>query len=210
MKLVMGLLMGLFSTGAIAAEVGRTEIEGRTVILDSDGTWSFLKEAGASSPSVDRADRSKEPAVDCSPVSSNVLPVVVCLRESDWSRAKLGGSFEIGFQAKKVALYGGFVTERIAMSADTTRKAVVQQIQEAAGLKPIKVLVNDTKTINDHDWVHIVAEAIVYDIPFTYEFYVTSIKDKGTVQFILYAPNEQFAETKDLREKAASGLTIRY
>ncbi|MDX0455518.1 hypothetical protein GOC72_18860 [Sinorhizobium medicae] len=205
MKLVIGLLMGLFSTGAIAAEVGRTEIEGRTVILDSDGTWSFL---GESSPSVDRADKSQEPAVDCSPVSSKVLPVVVCLPESDWSRAKLGGSFEIGFKANKVALYAGFITERIPMSDDTTRKAIVQQIETAAGLKPVKVLVSDTKTINDHDWVHIVVETMIYDIPITYEFYVTSIEDKGTAQFVFYGPNEQFSETKDLREKAASGLTI--
>jgi hypothetical protein len=185
-------------TGACAAaEMGRFELNGRTIVIDSDGTWSYLDEAAAGASTG-----------DCTLLRLDAPPIEFCLLEADWRRADLGGDFAFGFQSRAYDLYFGVIGEITAFDHDTMRKLIRENAADSAGLKGLMNNEDETAAINGAEWGIVRFELEFGTAPIDFENYFTIVPDRGTAQFVFWAPSQIFDETAEIRARVAETLSV--
>lgn len=194
--LISGFLGFVFLTGSvvtsISGELGRVEVDGRTVILHDDKTWEYDGEA----PVV---------ADNCTKVASEVLPISLCLDAGKWTFANLGGEAEIKLKLKSKELYLLVITEKTVIKLKDLKNAAISNAQQASGLTKVKTL-NDGSTILDgHGFGRIDYTTTVDGIDITYANYYSSFEDKGSLQFVFFAAREEFENfSGEISEAVAS------
>jgi hypothetical protein len=185
------------SGACAAAEMGRVELNGRTIVIDSDGTWSYLDEAAADAP-----------RGDCTLLRLDTPPVEFCLLEADWRRADLGGDFAFGFQSRAHDLYFGVIGEITAFDYDTMRKLIRENASDSAGLKGLMNNEDETATINGAEWGVVRFELEFGTAPIDFENYFTIVPDRGTAQFVFWSPSQIFDATAEIRARVAETLSV--
>lgn len=169
---------------ALSAEIGRVELDGRSIILNDDNTWTYAD--SGSGPS----------AAACTRIDSTALPVGVCLDPAIWERAELGGAPEHSFKVKNAERYLMLITEKDFFPNPTLRDAILKNAQSAAGLEKVKILDEGEELIGGAKFSRIVYRTVVDGLDVTYSNHYTGFVGKGSVQFVFFAEsadNEAFA-----------------
>ncbi len=196
MRLFLVIVLAWIVAPATAAEVGRVEFNGRTIVLHDDQTWAYLDRSASGGSS------------DCTTINSNVYPMSFCLDDGHWKRTKLGGDYEMGFQVAREELYLGVISERTYLDAKTLRSAILDNAKEGAGLKGIDVLEDGDRTIGGHEWGYLKIRFHLGETPFIFHFHYTSHRDKGSVQYIMFSAEPIDKRTAQYREMALAGLRV--
>ncbi len=193
--LVAGVL-ALISSQVIAAEKGRVQLNGREVILFDDNTWKF------SSDAVSSANK------DCVLIKSTTLPVNICLDETVWKNGDSNDAAELSFVTKDEALFLLVITETDEVQLDAFEKAIVVNAQSAAGKKPVEVKSKERLDAHGLEWGRMVYDADIEDIKIRYENYFTTIKGKGSVQFVFYTTPDHYSVASLQIGKASKNIGI--
>jgi hypothetical protein len=181
---------------ASAAEVGRAELKGRTIVLDSDRSWQFLDEMTAAA------------SQNCTPLSSAIFPVKFCLDDASWRRDPDSGSFEMLFNTKSGDLYFGIISEEIYIDRDTFKTIIIKNAESAAGLKGVLSQNHSEVTLGDYQWDLSVYEVEYGSTPFTFENYHTSIEGVGSVQVIFWTGTSVYDKYDDLRKQVLAKVAV--
>ncbi|MCG6856436.1 MAG: hypothetical protein LJE67_00040, partial [Salaquimonas sp.] len=112
---------------AFADEIGRVRVDGSVVILHDDNTWEY-------------AGKKAVAPGNCTRISSEVLPVSVCLDPDNWQLGNLSGAYEHSFYNKQHDMYVGLITEKQVIELDAFKKAILTNAQSAAKLNKVKTL----------------------------------------------------------------------
>jgi hypothetical protein len=202
---LVGVAFVLMSGAAAwAAEMGRVQFQGKTVILSDDGTWRFDETAPQTSASgpTDCADGVK--------IDSKSLPVSLCFSSSVWERDTPTGAWEFMFRNKAGTLYGGLISETIALDESFLRNAIVQNAAGFAKIdvSKVKIGIEEKVDINGRSWNHIIYGVPIGGTDFTFSNYYMTVPNKGMVQVVFFSPDANFAAVLPDIEKAVSSLTF--
>ncbi len=170
----------LAGSPALAEEIGRVELDGRSVILNEDKSWEYASQDEALAPE------------GCKEISSAVVPVALCLSEDKWILANLDGAEEHGFRLKDRELYLLLITETEVIDIPTLKKAALVNAQKAAKLNKVNTLEETSASIDGHEFGKIVYQTIVDDIDITYANYHSSFEGAGSVQIVMFAATGEF------------------
>lgn len=197
-------LLLLCGVSASAAELGRVQFQGKTVILSDDGTWRF-DEAATQPPATASAD-----CTDGVKVESKSLPVSLCFPSSVWDRDTPSGAWEFMFRNKAGTLYGGIISETIALDESFLRSAI---IQNAAGfakidVSKVKIGVEEKVDVNGRSWNHIIYGVPIGGADFTFSNYYMTVPGTGMVQVVFFSPDANFAGVLPDIEKVVSTLAF--
>jgi hypothetical protein len=192
---VAGLLV-LISNQAIAGEKGRVQLNGREVILFDDNTWKF------SSDAVSKTNK------DCVLIKSTTLPVTICLDDTVWTNGDSNDAAELSFVTKDETLFLLVITETDEVQLDAFEKAIVVNAQSAAGKKPVEVKSKERLDAHGLEWGRMVYDADIEDIKIRYENYFTTIKGKGSVQFVFYTTPGQYSVASLQIGKASKNIGL--
>lgn len=176
-------------------------LNGKTVILDTNGTWTYAPAAPAPAAAA---------CADGRLVDSKKLPMTVCL-PSDWKiDTTASGSFEIQAIQTSTDTYFGLVTERTIMSAANLRTAILYNASSATGVREedIPILSETKEQIGGKEW-----DLIVYDVDFKgnkFRFgnYYRSLGELGAVQAVFWCSTPYFDQVKADIGKLASGISF--
>jgi len=190
-------LFGLFANvvPAAADEVGRIELNGRQVILQDDFTWAY----GSNAAKV---------AENCTTVSSEVVPVSVCLDPNKWTFANLGGNAEHKLGLKGKELYLLIITEKQVLPISTLKKAAITNAQNASGLTKVETLSESAALIDGHGFGQIDYATTVDGVKITYGNYHSSFEGKGSVQLVFFAAQGEYDGFKSEIAEAIAGVKI--
>lgn len=189
-------VLAVFSTSsALAAEIGKIQLNGRQVILNDDFTWSY----GSDAPSV---------KPDCTDVGSEVVPLLICLDPGKWTFANLGGEAEHKLGLKGQELYLLFITEKTELSVASLKKAALSNAQDASGLSKVKTLLDQVALFDGHEFGVLEYATTVDGIDITYANYLTSFGDEGAAQFVFFAATNQFDGFRQVISEAMAGVAI--
>ncbi len=191
------LLLALFSVQAYAGEKGRVELDGREIILFDDNTWRFAGETAKSSDDD-----------DCVVIKSKSLPVSVCLDEAVWKLGNANNAAEFTFSTKDESLFLMVITEKAEIPLKAFEKAIVTNAQNAAGLKPVEVAKNERIDAFGIEWGRMVYNADIDGLIIKYENFFTTIKDKGSVQFVFYTTPANYAGASIEIKKATKNISV--
>lgn len=193
--IVAGLL-ALISGDVIAGEKGRVQLNGREVILFDDNTWKF------SSEPVSKTNK------DCVLIKSTTLPVTICLDDTVWTNGDSNDAAELSFVTKDKTLFLLVITGTDEVQLDAFEKAIVANAQGAAGKKPVDVKSKERLDAHGLEWGRMVYDADSEDIKIRYENYFTTIKGKGSVQFVFYTTPDQYSVASLQIGKASKNIGL--
>ena len=185
---------------ANAAETGRVELDGREVILFDDNTWRFASDTDTDLSSAND---------DCVEIKSKALPVSICLDESVWKLGDGDGPGEFSFTTKDNNLFLLMITEKAEIPLKAFEKAIVANAQKASGLRPVEVIKKERIDALGVEWGRMVYNADIDGLIIKYENFFTTLKDKGSVQFVFYTtPNNYEAASREI-DRATKKIVIR-
>jgi len=192
------LVLTMFSTALFAAEIGRAQLNGREIILNDDNTWAYA------------SDETQQTAQnkDCVILKSKVVPVSICLDEKTWKLGEEGGAAEYNLSTKDESLFLLVITESAEVPLDTFEKAIAANAQEAAGLKPIEVIVKERMDAFGLEWGRMVYAANIDGLSIKYENFFTTIEGKGAVQFVFYTTSDNYKTAEAEIEKASLQISV--
>lgn len=196
-------LMLLSGAPAWAAELGRVQFQGKTVILSDDGTWRFD----------DTQARVTGSSADCTggvEVDSKMLPISICFSNSDWERENPTGAWEFMFRNQDSTLYGGLIAEKIAMETSFLRDAILKNAAAFAkiDISQVKIGVEEEVAINGHTWNHIVYGVPVGGADFTFSNYYMTLPGAGMAQVVFFTPDTGFATALPTIESVVNSVRV--
>jgi len=180
-----------------AQEIGRVQLQGRTVILFGDNTWRFAETS---------AD-----AASCTggtiAWSSQIVPLSMCLPAG--SRASAAqGAFETMIDGARGEFFGGIIAERVAIDMDAMANIVIENARRG-GMTDVQTLSNEVVTLNGHAWRAVRYAGTIQSIQLTYANYTTRLGDQGTVQVILWSTQNLRATLDRIAEEMMRTATVR-
>ena len=200
MVLPVAALALLIANISLAAEAGRVDLDGREIILFDDNTWRYATATNNSSTNT--------ASDDCVEIKSKSLPVSICLDESVWKLGDGDGPGEFSFSTKDNNLFLLMITENAEIPLKAFEKAIVANAQKATGLKPVNVLIKERLDSLGIEWGRMVYVADIDGLIIKYENLFTTLKDKGSVQFVFYTtPNNYDAASVEI-ERAVKRISI--
>jgi len=194
--LVAAGILAWLSVQAIAAEQGRVQFNGREVILFDDNTWKFSTDA------VSNANN------DCILIKSTTLPVTICLDDTIWKNGDSNDAAELSFATKDETLFLLVITETDEVQLDPFEKAIIANAQSAAGKVPVEVKFKERLDAHSLEWGRMVYDADIEGLKIRYENYFTTIKGKGSVQFVFYTTPEQYTAASVQIGKASKNIGV--
>ena len=194
MRIAFAFFLLLAPSLATAEEIGRTQFNGRTIVLDSDQTWKYAESLAAEGS-------------NCVPIASNVVPMELCLEESIWNPTKIDSDFEKAF-ASKSGFYIGLITEEIYVDRPTMKTVIVENAEAGAGANGVQGLQQADRTINGKVWLHSSFSFEYNNIEINMENFMYSREGFGTVQVAIWGASTSRQKFLDIAEEVAATLRI--
>ena len=193
---VIAALTGLVLAGAVSAssarQVGTAVVNGRIVVLDSDGTWKYQDQAGGGGSSA---------SSNCETLEHMEL----CLDASGWAKANLPGDF-LGSYSTAGKYFLGIVYEPSGSNDGYTyeflQDAILQNAAHASGTTPENIPILDTNKNSENldGFRSITYNPTINGAPFVFHNIFKIYPDRA-VQFAFWAIGKQY--TDDFADKVA-------
>lgn len=205
MKLRFALAAFLFSLGAAAfPQEKATTASGRTVILNSDGTWKYQDspepEKGAAQPTKEHLRL----AAASAKLELTRNKCTLYFDAKKWKRTK-DENGKYSFEHINGDGYGLVIAERVQMSAEALRGIALKNALEAA--PDAKIVFEEKRRVNGRDVNCLQIKCTIESIPFRYYGYYYVGKE-GTIQVLTYTAENLFIEYEKDFQDFLDGFTI--
>lgn len=201
--MVLASLLAFYSL-AHAGEMGRVTFEGKEIILFDDNSWHYAEKSANKETTVQKSNG------DCVTLKSKIVPASICLDDKIWKVGNASGDTEFSFNTKTGDLYLLMITESTAIPLKAFEKAVIANAQNAAGLKPVKTVLNERINFQGQEWGHMIYLVDLDGLIIKYDNYFTLFKGEkaGSVQFVFYTTPENYDKVKPNIDTAAAGIAL--
>ena len=185
----------------IAEELGRVQFNGKSIILQGDGTWKYADETSVTEGAC-TADRTQQ---------SKKLPVSFCLPQGWRLVTNPGEAMEFEAVQGDKDIYVGLITERTTMTSSAVREAILYNAASAASIRAsdVPIVAEEKRYFSGVEWSYIVYDVNFNGAAFRFANYYRAHGDKGAVQLVFWGSKTYFDEDKQLLEAVASTLVIR-
>jgi hypothetical protein len=185
------ILFSFCSLAASASEIGRATIDGRTVIVDSNGTWTYA----------DAIQSPQAAGLVCTNGSiskSKKLPISFCLEKPWVLDISPPGSMEFQVLNRDLDLYFGLITERTQMDMAGLRRAILYNAATASNISEQDVpIAKETKEmINGTEWNYIEYDIAIVGGKFRFGNYYVILGDRGVAQMAFWSNTTYFEENR--------------
>lgn len=195
--LLAGFLAAIISINpAAAAELGRVELGGQTIIIHDDNTWEYAGDQASTAPD------------NCTVVESELVPVSICLDPGEWTRANLSGDHEHKLKRQGVEHYLLVITEKAEFKPEVLRKAILTNAQNAAGLSKVDVLSESTQLVDSQLFNKIVYRTDVDGLDITYTNFYSTFEGTGSVQLVFFALTEDNSNFEPFIQQVVDSLAL--
>ena len=191
------------SNSAIARNIEATTGDGKKVILDTDGTWSYK--------AVKKSN--KQGKNDIPSKSKKVFKGRHELYELWYNNKKWKVSKGYKHPDGDITLvhsdgdaYVVVIAERLSMSINTLKNLAFENAKEAA--PDIRIIFEESKDVNGVNILHMQMDGTIQEIPFTYYSYYWG-GEAGTLQVLAYTGQNLFKEYKADFADILNGLVIK-
>ena len=197
---ILAVLAGVTSIGAWAAEIGRHEINGRSIIIDSNGTWKYA-EAGAA-PTGE--------CVDGNIITSKKINLSMCIDRAWRIDNKISGDFEFQFYNGSSEIYGALITERTGVPTEALEYAILFHAANAMGLRneDVPILKKSKVTLNGVEWNYLEYDIKLQGANFRFGNYYISLGETGVAQVPFWCGRAYFEKNRKQIEDMASTVKI--
>lgn len=188
------------SVGAWAEEIARHEINGRAIIIDSDGTWKYAEAVAA--PTGECADGNI--------ITSKKINLSMCI-DSAWRiDNKTSGNFEFQFYNASSEIYGALVAERTGVPTEALEYAILFHAANAMGLRneDVPVLKKSKVTLNGVEWNYIEYDIKLNGANFRFGNYYISLGETGVAQIPFWCGRAYFEKNRKQIEEMASTIEV--
>jgi hypothetical protein len=166
---------------ATAEEIGRATVNGRSVIIDSKGTWVYADAAAPGTSAVGDCDGYA--------FKSKRLPLSSCLRKGWELSTAPPGAMEIQAYQVDVGIYSGIIVEPMEMTYEALRKAIIFNAATGSGVRPEDIIVvkEDKQTFGDHSWNYIEYDVTFSGTKFRFGNFHTALEKGGVAQVVFWS-----------------------
>jgi hypothetical protein len=196
----IAILAGISSVVALADEIGRHELNGRTIIIDSNGTWKYAEANAVSNGE----------CTDGNVIASQKLRLSVCVK-SPWRMDNSGsGTFGFQFDNSVSEIYGGAITEKTELPVEALEYGILKNAADAMGLRneDVPVLKKSKVTLNNVEWNYIEYEIKLKGASFRFGNYYISLGETGVAQVAFWCGRAHFENNRKQIEEMASTIEV--
>ena len=189
MKLITNsiiILLVLFSTTQLNAQINAVTETGDQVILNNNGTWKYIDESVIENLSIPKNTKIFKKEKEASfLVKSKRTNVGVWINPKKWSfnNGKENEDSEFEFQLKGEDLYGMMISEKMEIPLETLKEIALDNAKEAA--PDIKIVKQEYRNVNGIKVLMLQMNGTIQGIKFVYYGYYYS-NSSGTVQLMTY------------------------
>jgi hypothetical protein len=181
----------LLALPAAADEIGKATIGGRTIIIDSNGTWRYASEAGATALK----------ATDCTAgyaYKDKKLPFIFCLPPSWKIDQSPQGSMELQAHNNELDLYMGVIVERSEMTAEMLRSAALYNAATATGVRTedIPIVIENKQSFAGQEWNYLSYDVVFSGSKFRFGNYGAVLPKGGVIQVVFWSSPTFFDQNK--------------
>lgn len=184
----------LVTGAALAAEMGRVKIDGRTIIIHDNNTWTYSAEEAAAVPS------------NCTTMASEIVPVSICLDPDEWTRTELSGDNEYELKRKGIEHYMIMITEKAELQPTALKEAILENAQNAAGLAKVETIAETSVVADGQTFEKIVYRTDVDGLDITYTNYYTMFPGSGSMQIVFFALTDDNVNYEPFIEQVAASI----
>ncbi len=195
---------------AAAAELGKTFFQGKTIVLNDDGTWKNSDETSAA-PVTPAATPTASGQDVCN--TAKLVPVKYCVDSGYWVQAeKPTPDYETFYNNTNGSLYFGLITEGLPLTKDFFRNSILDNAGAVAkgGRDGVKVIEDKTVQLGSDTWNYLEYSIDIDGMVFRYSNYYTSVGDKGSIQVLFFTLDTVFETYRKDMEKVANTVAIVY
>lgn len=198
--LILAVLAGVMSVKAGSAEIARHEINGRAIIIDSDGTWKYA-EAGVA-PTGECADGKI--------ITSKKINLSMCIDPAWRIDNKTSGNFEFQFYDSSSEIYGALIAERTGVPIEALEYAILFHAANAMGVRneDVPILKKSKVTLNGVEWNYIEYDIKLQGANFRFGNYYISLGEAGVAQLPFWCGRAYFEKNRKQIEKIASTVKV--
>lgn len=210
-KLALIALVLAFAGSALpaaAAELGKTFFQGKTIVLNDDGTWKNANETSATPTATPAGTPGQELCK-----SAQLVPVKFCLDSGYWIEAqKPTPDYESFYNNANGSLYFGLITEGLPLTRDFFRNSILDNAGAVAkgGREGVKIHEDKTVQLGSDTWNYLEYSIDIDGMVFRYSNYYTSVGDKGSIQVLFFTLDSVFENYRKDMEKVANTVAIVY
>jgi hypothetical protein len=203
-KLVAACLaLSSLTLDASAEEIGRAKVNGKTVILDANGTWTYAEAGGSGAPVELACDGGNK-------VSVKKIPMEFCFANG-WQKAEASDSFDVKGFNKELDIYVGAVIERSPIGKKTLRNAIIKNAANVTkvGESEIPVIKEANVSVNGQDWNYIEYDVTFEGAQYRFGNYYASLGERGAVQVVFWCAKAYFEESKPSIDEMFKNVVLR-
>jgi hypothetical protein len=201
---VLGMFVALGGCAAEAQGIRAITQEGKTVILQPDGTWKYA-DGPQSSSSASSLRAFSKPATASASINGKRVKYTVWFDESKWRAAEKPDNPNAEYELTHSTGdgYAMLIAERIPIPLKNLKVIALERAKKAA--KDIRLLGEERRNVNGSDLLALTMEGTLQGTPFVYYGYYYS-GDKGTVQFVTFTGRQLFDEYRADFEELLNGF----
>ena len=198
---------GLFLCMPLLAQepLRATTEDGRAVVLQSDGTWTFFRPSSNTSGLQDLVSYQK-PALANTAFQTVVEPFAVMYNPADWSlQESTGNVTRRQFMHRSGGLYGIVIAEKIPLTTEGIKDIAIANARKAA--PDTQVLMEERRIVNGQELIAMKMAGTIQNVKFMYygNYYGD---DNGEIQVLCFTAISVFANYEKDCLDFINGLTI--
>lgn len=202
--MAIAIALGMQSA-AIAVPMEATTSDGKTVILNDDGTWNYQRLTGTSSAGSDRV--SSRPAGATESISSSKGFVDLWFDPDAWTvdAENDNDAAEFGLSHVSGDAYALVIVERLSMPMSALKQVALSNASKVSD--DIEIVREESRTINDIEMMVMQLEGTIQEIPFTF-YGAYWVGDAGSLQVVTYTGQNLFEEFEPDMTTLLEGIDI--
>lgn len=200
----LALALTGYALPSAAAELGKTFFQGKTIIINDDGTWRHADEASSTPAGTPGQEICK---------NAQLVPVKFCIDSGFWIEAqKPTPEYESFYNNSNSSLFFGLITEGLPLTKDFFRNSILDNAGQVAkgGREGVKVIEDKTVQLGSDTWNYLEYSIDIDGMVFRYSNYYTSVGDKGSIQVLFFTLDTVFETYRKDMDKVAQTVTIVY
>ncbi|MEM9156263.1 MAG: hypothetical protein AAGB13_14710 [Cyanobacteria bacterium P01_F01_bin.33] len=188
---------------AMAVPIEATTSDGKTVILNDDGTWQFKRLAGFT----DGDELRSKPSSATEKLTSSKGFVELWFDPQSWrvDPDNDNDAAEFGLNHASGDAYALVIVERLNMPMSALKQVALENARKVSS--DIQIVREESRSINDVDMMVMQLEGTVQDIPFTF-YGAYWVGDAGSLQVVTYTGQNLFEEFEPELTKLLDGISI--
>ena len=184
-------------------DIKATTEDGRDVLLKQDGTWIFNEKI--LDENINK-DSEYTPKSATSKIDNKTKKVSVFYDPLIWNVEQLKDEdAEYQFKIKTGDVYARLITERISLSVDAIRNAIINNLKKKS--ENMEIVSEGEKKVNDVNIKTLLVNTRLQGNNFVFYWYYWT-GNKGTVQFFSYTTPDIFEEDKNEIFDLMNGLKL--